>query len=154
MKNFETLEVDKTYKNRIGGLIKIIKIDYNDPYHPFFGDNDRYYTPYGNYVVNDATPHELDLIELIEDKLTIERDGQDAKPLTIDEINAIIAELEELRKELDKSVEVGDDFFSSFISTRLDGKYKNIGFWLNPTYNWELVADEHKCLVLVPTKKK
>jgi hypothetical protein len=72
---------------------------------------------------------------------------------TIEEIDAEIKRLQELRKELDRSVEVSDDFFISFISTRLDGKYKNIGFWLNPTYNWELVADEHKCLVLVPTKK-
>ena len=72
---------------------------------------------------------------------------------TIEEIDAEIKRLQELRKELDRSVEVSNEWLGNEISVRYDCKYKNIGFWLRPTYNWEIVTDEFDCLVLVPTKK-
>jgi hypothetical protein len=139
MKNFKTLEVGKTYKNKLNQLVKIVDYFGEDTY-PFGGDDNNTYTLDGSKYSNLATIE--DLIELIEDK-----------HLTIEEIDAEIKRLQELRKELDKSVEVSNEWLDNEIRVRSDGKYKNIGFWLNPTYNWELVADEHKCLVLVPTKK-
>jgi hypothetical protein len=140
MKNFETLEVGKTYKNRNGKLVKIVKENKGDEF-PFLGDDINTFTLGGSKYLN--YEHEEDLIELIEDK-----------QLTICEIDAKIAELQELRKELDKSVEVSNEWLGNEISVRYDGKYKNIGFWLRSTYNWGIVTDEFDCLVLIPTKKK
>jgi hypothetical protein len=146
MKNFETLQVGKTYKNRKGELITIINKVEIDNICPFDSSEGRSYTNEGKR--NTRKDSDYDLIELIEPVETTED-----KPLTICEIDAEIKRLQELRKELDKSVEVSNEWLDNEIRVRLDGKYKNIGFWLNPTYNWELVADEHKCLVLVPTNK-
>ena len=139
MKNFKTLEVGKTYKNKLNQLVKIVDYFGEDTY-PFGGDDNNTYTPDGSKYSNLATIE--DLIELTEDK-----------PLTICEIDAKIAELQELRKELDKSVEVSNEWLGNEISVRYDGKYKNIGFWLRSTYNWGIVTDEFDCLVLIPTKK-
>lgn len=147
MKNFETLEVGKSYRNRLGGLVNIINVNYSDEYHPFFGNNDRYYTPSGDYVAAHYND-EHDLIELIEPVETIED-----KPLTISEIDAKIAELQELRKELDKSVEVSDNSWGDIISVRSYGKYKEKGFRISSRYNWEIVKDSMGELVLIPTKK-
>jgi hypothetical protein len=138
MKNFETLEVGKTYKNRLGELVKI---DYkgHSGIYSFLGSDKRWYRNFGNYNYSEC---DQDLIELIE-----------YKPLTISEIDAEIKRLQELRKELDKSVEVSNEWLGNEISVRSDGKYKNIGFWLRSTYNWGIVTDEFDCLVLIPTKK-
>jgi hypothetical protein len=138
MKNFKTLEVGKTYKNQLNQLVKIV--DYFGEYtYPFGGDDNNTYTLDGSKYSNLATIE--DLIELIEDK-----------PLTICEIDAKIAELQELRKELDKSVEVSYNSLGYIIGVRTFGKYEEKGFRLSSTYNWEIVND---CgdLVLIPTKK-
>ena len=139
MKNFKTLEVGKTYKNQLNQLVKIV--DYFGEYtYPFGGDDNNTYTLDGSKYSNLATIE--DLIELIEDK-----------PLTICEIDAKIAELQELRKELDKSVEVSDNSWGDIISVRSYGKYKEKGFRISSRYNWEIVKDSMGELVLIPTKK-
>jgi hypothetical protein len=40
------------------------------------------------------------------------------------------------------------------IVIRTDGEYKQQGFWLSPRFNWEIVRDLSKQLVLLPTKKQ
>lgn len=149
MKNFETLEVGKTYKNKTGKLVKIINQGKDDKY-PYYS-KDESYTKTGIYLI--GFKHEQDLIELIEDMPTLDPNPQDAKPLTICEIDAKIAELQELRKELDKSVEVSDNSWGDIISVRSYGKYKEKGFRLSSRYNWQIVKDSMGELVLVPTKK-
>lgn len=151
MKNFETLEVGKTYKNRRGDLVKIVEYEKGQLYQ-FVGDNNQYYIPSGNYWQSlKESGH--DLIELIEDVPTLAPNGQDAKPLTICEIDAKIAELQELRKELDKSVEVDDTWFDFRIQVRNAGEYSYKGFYLSRDYNWEVIKENNNDLVLVPTKK-
>ena len=146
MKNFETLQVGKTYKNRKGELITIINKVEIDNICPFDSSEGRSYTNEGKR--NTRKDSDYDLIELIEPVETTED-----KPLTICEIDAEIKRLQQLRKELDKSVEVSNEWLGNEISVRSDGKYKNIGFWLRSTYNWGIVTDEFDCLVLIPTKK-
>jgi hypothetical protein len=137
MKNFETLEVGKTYKNRNG---KLREIEFTDNgVVPFLDNYGYWYFDNGDSVLSS----QYDLIELIKDK-----------PLTIDEINAIIAELEELRKELDKSVEVSDNSWQHLIDTRTEGEYAYKAFILHNSYNWELLKDSFNMPILVPTKKK
>ena len=140
MKNFETLEVGKTYKNRNGELVKIIKKKYDDKY-PYYGDNNYDYTLKGFYW-DDELEDQEDLIELIENK-----------PLTICEIDAKIAELQELRKELDKSVEVSDNSWQYLIDIRVEGEYAYKAFVLHRSYKWELLIDSFNISILVPTKK-
>jgi hypothetical protein len=66
VKNFETLEVGKTYKNRKGDLVKIVVFDYSDLEYPY-GDDDCYsYTPEG-YWTTGSNETENDLVELIID---------------------------------------------------------------------------------------
>jgi hypothetical protein len=71
---------------------------------------------------------------------------------TIEEIDAEIKRLQELRKELDKNIEVSDNSWGDIIGVRTFGKYEEKGFRLSSRYNWEIV-NECGDLVLVPTKK-
>lgn len=64
-KNFKTLEVGKTYKNRLGELVKIIYTIENEDY-PFEGDDFRFYSKSGKYIIGGN--HYNDLIELVEGK--------------------------------------------------------------------------------------
>lgn len=64
MKNFETLEVGKSYKSYRGEVVKIINKS-SDPIFPFEGDLDSCYTVKGNYW-SDNRQDERDLVELIE----------------------------------------------------------------------------------------
>jgi hypothetical protein len=135
MKNFKTLEVGKTYKNRNGELRGIEFTD--NGVVPFLDNYGYWYFDNGDSVLS----NQYDLIELIEDK-----------PLTICEIDVKIAELQELRKDLDKNIEVSDNSWGDIIGVRTFGKYEKKGFRLSSKYNWEMVND---CgdLVLIPTKK-
>ena len=39
------------------------------------------------------------------------------------------------------------------IQIRTDSEYRNAGFFLNNRYDWEIIIDSERHLVLVPTKK-
>lgn len=39
------------------------------------------------------------------------------------------------------------------IQRRMDGEYRNKGFFLAPNYKWDIVTDSHGAQVLVPRKK-
>lgn len=151
MKNFETLEVGKTYKNRLGELVEIIKKSIGDLYL-FLGSDDRYYTCSGNCNYWQNIESNYDLIEMIENTPKLAPNGQDVKPFNIELIDAEIKRLQELRKELDKNIEVNDNSWGNIIGVRIFGKYEKKGFRLSSKYNWEMVND---CgdLVLIPTKK-
>lgn len=41
-----------------------------------------------------------------------------------------------------------------FLYTRMEGKYKNKGFYLSSEFNWEIIKDNSGVLVLLPTKKE
>jgi hypothetical protein len=68
-KNFETLEVGKSYKNGAGLIVKIIKfeIEYNGDEWPYCGDDLSFYRKDGLY--DNENPSSRDLVELIEDNL-------------------------------------------------------------------------------------
>jgi hypothetical protein len=72
---------------------------------------------------------------------------------TIEEIDAEIKRLQELRKELDKSVDVNNPHYGLLLEVRLGGEYKSKGYSLNRGFNWEIVTDSKGELVLVPTIK-
>ena len=146
MKNFETLQVGKTYKNRKGELITIINKVEIDNIYPFDSSEGRSYTNEGKR--NTRKDSDYDLIELIEPVETTED-----KPLTICEIDAEIKRLQQLRKELDKSVDVNNPHYGLLLEVRLGGEYKSKGYSLNRGFNWEIVTDSMGELVLIPTKK-
>jgi hypothetical protein len=150
MKNFETLEVGKTYRNRRGELIKIIGKTESVIY-PFVSEfKDEYMSNGGYNMTFEDSTHNL--IELIE-KTQTNNEAKMEKIQTIEEIDAKIAELQELRKELDKSVEVSDKWFVFRIQVRNNGEYSYKGFYLSRDYNWEIIKENDNDLVLVPTKK-
>jgi hypothetical protein len=66
MKNFETLEVGKTYRDRLGNLVKITGTDNHHTY-PFDGDNGVSYMLNG-FEDGSTIPSPNDLIELVEIK--------------------------------------------------------------------------------------
>ena len=39
------------------------------------------------------------------------------------------------------------------VSNRSGGNFANVSFWLNGSYDWQIVNDAGGCLVLVPTLK-
>lgn len=80
-------------------------------------------------------------------------------PKTKDQLLAQIAELqkqvEEIeKKEEEKYVKIKDHSFINMYSTpRSCGQFKNKGYYLSSSYNWEIIKDSTETLVLVPTKK-
>ncbi len=151
MKNFKTLEVGKTYRRRDGELVEIISINNSVEFY-FLGSNDEQYKSNGNFYLDDSKS-DYDLIEMIENKPTLAPNGQDAKPLNIESIDAEIARLQELRKELDKSVEVDEELLLQNTAICKDGRFSNKAIFLSQTYNWSIETHEDGDLVLVPTKK-
>ena len=88
----------------------------------------------------------------------------------INELKEKIAELqrevEQLAKQESKYFDLSDnanwmlgrkwdfcDLFSYDIQMRNEAEFKNKGFYLNDSYNWEIVRDSNDELVLLPTKK-
>ncbi len=55
--------------------------------------------------------------------------------------------------EQSKYLDLSKEGVSCFISLRIGGKYENKGFYLNDSYNWEIVEDNYGVLVLIPTRK-
>ena len=66
-KNFVTLEVGKTYKNRRGEFVTIVSVLTGEPY-PYQGDNHWSFMKNGNWWRGPETNDE-DLIELVEEKI-------------------------------------------------------------------------------------
>jgi hypothetical protein len=50
----------------------------------------------------------------------------------------------------DIKYEINDN---DLLAVRVNGEYKNRGFFLNEKYNWEIGKDNYGVLVLVPTRK-
>lgn len=70
-------------------------------------------------------------------------------------LDAATAEQRPIVKSLfeeDLSVDISETF-NWFLESEMDGEYKNKGFILNNKYNWEIIIDIKKKLILVPTKK-
>jgi hypothetical protein len=65
MKNFKELEVGKSYRNKLGGVVKIILKEELSDIYPFKGDNYIWYSADGLYINN--SEYDPDLIELIEE---------------------------------------------------------------------------------------
>lgn len=66
---------------------------------------------------------------------------------------AVRKTLETLYPDLFEGVEVPNAAIKGFLLTSLDGDYKGKGFYLNDSYDWEIVKDCNGELILVPTKK-
>ena len=83
------------------------------------------------------------------------------KECRINEINEQIKKLKCEKKKLkcdDGSVEVpsflvGDNDGNCMLSDRVGGKYASRAIWLSNRYNWELMDECGKHIILVPTKK-
>ncbi len=86
------IEVGKIYKNNNGEIIKINSLEPVDDY-PFLGDDGFHYTKTGNFYLE--TNCDLDLIEEV---IT----GENMKNNFEEKINAIMATIDELQKDIDK----------------------------------------------------
>ena len=95
MKNFETLEVGKTYKNGHGKSVKIIDYDDSTKYQ-FLGDNEFSYTNNGIFYLC-GIYNKQNLIELIEDEPTA---TEPTKPDRSDSISALVEFLNEYENDV------------------------------------------------------
>lgn len=68
---------------------------------------------------------------------------------TLDQIPVLI----EIFGEQTKYLNVSKEGVGNFISVRLCGDYQGKGFYLNDSFNWEIVKDNENQFVLIPTKK-
>lgn len=71
------------------------------------------------------------------------------KAATLDQIPVLI----EIFGEQQKYLDVSKEGVGRFLSVRLCGEYQNKGFYLNDSYNWEIVKDNENQFVLIPTRK-
>lgn len=145
MKNFKTLEAGKKYRAANGWVGVAENRDNPNGTYPIivkFEDNWFTYTIDGFYHSN-KREDEYNIVECLDVET----------PESIQaEIERLQAKLEELKK--DEPMKVDESWLNgnNGIKVRANGEYKDKGFYLNSSFNWEIVTDSIEIKVLIPKR--